>query len=409
MTFFHALVQERRKFGPLGWNIPYEFNDSDLDISKKQLELFLNDYDEIPYRVLNFLVSYINYGGRVTDAIDLRTIDVILLDFFNPSILDDYYRFSPSGIYFVPPVDNEHPHKSFVDYIDNLPVNPAPEIFGMHDNANIACAQAETFSMLGTILALQPRSSAGSGRTRDEVIEEMAASIYAKLPPMFDVETVSMAYPVVYHESMNTVLVQEVIRYNELLEVMRDSLPELQKAIKGLVVMSAELENMGNSLFNNQVPSSWEAVAYPCLKPIGSWVQELLDRLSFIFNWIENGTPNVFWISGFFFPQAFLTGTLQNFARKYTLPIDTVAFGFDFLDEPWQQIDAPPTDGCFIYGLYLEGARWDMESHSLGDSRPKELYTEMPVIHMKPEQNRSPPVEKNYRAPVYKILSRRGD
>lgn len=68
--------------------------------------------------------------------------------------------------------------------------------------------------------------------------------------------------------------------------------------------------------------------AYPSLKPLASWVQDLIQRVEFVQNWVDHGIPSVFWISGFFFPQAFLTGTLQNFARKNVFSIDTVSFGF---------------------------------------------------------------------------------
>lgn len=156
----------------------------------------------------------------------------------------------------------------------------------------------------------------------------------------------------------------------------------------------------------------WANAAYPSLKPLSSWVKDLILRLHFIDvslcmihnfdchfyyhliqhmqHWIEHGHPKSFWLCGFFFPQGFLTGTLQNHARKYQLPIDELSFKFTVLksyrnqEEYYnaaqrgeeaaldEQIDKPE-DGVIVHGLFMEAMRWDDENMTILDSLPGEM------------------------------------
>jgi len=402
-------VRERRRFGPLGWNIPYEFSAPDLRITLDQLKLFLDTYEEIPWQTLNYLTGECNYGGRVTDDKDRRCLLAVLSDVYTPSILDDGYRFSPSGTYYAPAEGN---HASYVEYVQSLPFNEGPEVFGLHDNADITSAIQETNALLTTALSLQARGGGGEGGSSWEVqLQELASDIESRMPALFDIEKVQVAFPVLFEESMNTVLVQELMRFNRLLNVVKRSLREVQLAIKGLVVMSSELEAMGVSMVQTRVPDMWATVSYPSLKPLGGYVQDLLQRLDFFRAWIEHGAPPVYWISGFFFTQSFLTGTRQNFARKYTIPIDEVSWDFQVLShaQEQEQRGKHPPDGSYVNGLFLEGANWDHEHGVLAESRPKELFVPMPIIWLLPKEDAK--VDYNvhsYNCPVYKTSERRG-
>ncbi|XP_029774824.1 dynein heavy chain 1, axonemal isoform X2 [Suricata suricatta] len=406
LCLFHGNVLERRKFGPLGFNIPYEFTDGDLRICISQLKMFLDEYDDIPYKVLKYTAGEINYGGRVTDDWDRRCIMNILEDYYSPPVLFHEHSYSASGIYHQ--IQPTYDLNGYLSYIKGLPLNDMPEIFGLHDNANITFAQNETYALLGAIIQLQPKSSSMGGQGREEIVEDVANNILLQSPEPINLQLVMAKYPVLYEESMNTVLVQEVIRYNRLLQVITQTLQDLLKALKGLVVMSSQLELMATSLYNNTVPELWKAKAYPSLKPLSSWVMDLMQRLNFLQSWIQEGIPAVFWISGFFFPQAFLTGTLQNFARKSVISIDTISFDFKVMHQSVSELKKRPQKGCYIHGLFLEGARWDPEAFQLAESRPKELYTEMAVIWLLPTPNRKIQDQDFYLCPIYKTLTRAG-
>ena len=245
--------------------------------------------------MLTFLGAEINYGGRVTDDKDSRLINNILQTYINAGTITDGHKFSESGIYNSPPAGTLD---DYLTYIKNLPLNPHPEVFGLHENAEITTNQAETRLTLETILSVQPRTSAGAGKSREQLIGELAAYIETRTPKAFSLEEVVTKYPTSYNESMNTVLTQEVIRYNRLLVVMADMLKNVQKALVGEVVMSEDLEKMANSLFDNQVPSKWADTGFLSMKPLSSWVQDLNDRVNFLEKWIDKGPPPTYWISG---------------------------------------------------------------------------------------------------------------
>ncbi len=77
-------------------------------------------------------------------------------------------------------------------------------------------------------------------------------------------------------------------------------------------------------------------------------------------------------------------------------------------DVEWESVTAAPESGCYIRGLYLEGARYDPTIKALNDSLPKQLYTLLPVMHLDPIKDRPVTTSHVYRCPVYKILSRQG-
>lgn len=193
----------------------------------------------------------------------------ILSLFYTPEILEDSHRLSPSGIYYAPPKGSID---SYIHHIKSFPLTAHPEIFGMHENADIAKDLAETNLLISSVILTQARSGGGGsgGKTKEEVTSDIASGILSNLSPDFDVAAAQRAYPVKYEESMNTVLIQELVRFNRLLKIVRESLQSVIKALKGLIVMNKELEEVATSLTLGKIPEMWAGRSYPSLKPLVS-------------------------------------------------------------------------------------------------------------------------------------------
>jgi dynein heavy chain len=234
----------------------------------------------------------------------------------------------------------------------------------------------------------------------------LAKDVAARIPQAFNVEDAMAKFPITYHNSMNTVLIQELLRYNKLVVIVHKQLSQLQKALKGEVVMSEDLLKVNNAFYDNKIPAPWMKKSFPSLKPLGAYVNDLIARLNFLNTWIESGEPAVYWLSGFFFTQSFLTGVMQNYARKKEIEIDTLVWDYTVMRE--STFAQQPEDGCYINGLYLEGAAWDPVAGTLCESLPKVLYVEFPIVYLRPCLAKEVKKGNFYECPLYKTLERRG-
>ena len=211
--------------------------------------------------------------------------------------------------------------------------------------------------------------------------------------------------------SLGVFLLQEMTRFNEMISSMQGQLKMLDRAIKGLVVMSADLEAMYNNFLFNQVPTRWtdKGNGYPTLQPLASWIEDFFGRLDFVKSWLIDGPPKTFWLSGFFFPQGFMTAVKQSYSRKYHIAVDTLLVGCE-LTKVLNHEDMPhkPEDGAYIYGMYMQGARFDTGTMFMHPSLPKIIFDQMPCILLVPMLKEKFSLKGCYTCPVYKTSERRG-
>lgn len=189
--------------------------------------------------------------------------------------------------------------------------------------------------------------------------------------------------------------------------MMEKSLIDLGKAIKGEAIMSEELDHMYQAFIKNQVPNLWVKYAYPSLKNLGNWYEDLKLRIEFFRGWYVKAKPVSFWLSSFYFPQGFLTSVLQSHSRKKEVAISKLKFNFSFKNADSNTLTSGPENGCYIHGLFMEGARIDPARMILVDNPPGVMNNQAPMIHFMPEEDYAYN-PNDYAMPLYKTIKRAG-
>ena len=140
---------------------------------------------------------------------------------------------------------------------------------------------------------------------------------------------------------------------------------------------------------------------------LSNWYADLILRIKELESWTSDfSLPSSVWLPGFFNPQSFLTAIMQSTARKNELPLDKMSLACEVTKKTKEEMQAPPREGAYIHGLFMEGARWDTNIGSICESRLKELHPLMPVMYIKALTQDKQEMRNLYDYPVYKTRQR---
>lgn len=400
LCFMHSTVQERRKFGSLGWGIPYEYNNGDLTACILFLEKHLYN-GSISWPTFQYMVCEAQYGGKITDSLDRRLFKTYTTSWLNAITCTEEFSFNPkvpifkiqdNFSYKVPNYDQIGQYHTF---IKSFPEIDSPEIFGLHPNADLTFRVKEVNALFNTLSDTQPKGGGGGsdGMSREDIVSEKAADIVARMPEAY----VEEEYKVRINKlggltvPLNIFLYQEIQRLQNVISKVSFLCKQLRLAINGEVVMTDVLEACLTSIYEAKVPNTWLVTVAGdefswILPTLGLWFTSLLARDDQNRTWLMSGRPNTYWLTGFFNPQGMLTAMKQEVCRKHQKDankwaLDDIIYHTEvtnYLNA--DSVKSPPAEGCYIHGLYLEGGAWSRDKEQLVESEPKTLFVPLPVL-----------------------------
>uniref|UniRef100_A0A7S3YCK6 Uncharacterized protein n=1 Tax=Lotharella globosa TaxID=91324 RepID=A0A7S3YCK6_9EUKA len=420
LCHYHAVIIERCKFGPKGWNRSYPFNTGDLENSGQVLSNYLergSGGDKIPWSDLQYIFGQILYGGHITDDWDRRLNETYMRFYFKNELLDgmELFPFSESYPDEKFPSPEPLPYDEYFTYIDEYLKVESPVAFGMHPNAEIAVRTLEGESLFKVVQELQPRGAddddeeSGEKKEEENPIRSLLNSILEKVKPIqYDTEDIATRIGAEERGPYQNVFLQECDRMNVLRDEIKMSLEELELGMKGELQMSDSMEALSSSLELNRVPNNWVAKAYPSLKSLAEWLDNLMERSEQLTRWCDEPTsiPVVTDLSLCFNPQSFLTSIMQVTAQTQQKELDKLTIMTDVTRKQPEEVETAVRDGAYVTGLYLEAARWDSKQACLEECYPRVLFDKVPVVVCRAVLREKLETNGVYTCPVYKTTFR---
>lgn len=389
LTWFHAVIQERLRYVPLGWTKTYDFNDSDLAAAFGTIDNWLNrvgkgraniDPANIPWDALRTLIKQSVYGGRIDSDFDQRLLDSFVDALFTPEAYNVYFDLVPNtrGTQVLNAPDGTKLER-FMTWVQALPDREPPAWLSLPPTAERVIAIAQGNALLGNLrrmrmLADDDDEAATPTKTKSQPVQqptwmralhERCGEWLERLPAKFN--TLPKATQD-NQDPLYRLFAREGTVGGKLLDQVRKDLADVVKVCQGELKQTNHLRALMSALTKGTIPDHWRRYKVPKAMAVAEWIANLARRLAQLdtIAGLENLSNVEVWLGGLFFPEAYVTATRQAVAHRKRWSLETLHLRLDIerLNDPGAYI---------IEGLVLEGASWGNDRMSLNNGESVRL------------------------------------
>ncbi|VVC32081.1 Dynein heavy chain, domain-2,Dynein heavy chain domain,Dynein heavy chain, domain-1,Dynein heavy chain, P- [Cinara cedri] len=424
--FLHGILLERKKYNKIGWSLPYNFEYSDYAICQQIINICLKKSEqyEIPWITIKYLIGEIIYGGKIIDNYDRRILLTYVEEYFGDFIYSSHQQFK---------FYNCKEHNKIIEYmemekkllrsntqstdlseaINTIPLYINPEVCGLNTNVLLEYHSSIVNLLWTDMIKLYPNVETVQDKIStdwDEVVQNTTADILNTLPELYNINKVKIFYGDKCSTPSIIVLLRELEKFNALVEVMKNTLTQLAEVFLGKVEMNSTLEEVSTCLYIRCVPACWIKCSPQTIKSLARYIKHLTKRTTQYSNWSQIREPLVMWLSGLHAPKSYLTSLIQSACRKYGWSIEHSMFYTSVTRWTCEsEVQREPDAGCYITGLYLEGAHWDMDKQCLTECISHSMLEKLPILAIIPVETRLLKLPKStITIPVY-VTSKRGN
>lgn len=367
LSLLHCVLSRRSRFPSNGWSSPFTLNAGDLELGANISFNLVNTFKENePWEGLRHLMGDIWLGGGLEDEYDKEIVGCFVRRHFNDEVTKGNYAFVEDCFYQVPAQSN---FEGMAKFIQSQPNEEACVLCGADAVETLLVERSEIEGALEPLKRVEFAKNKKAEITR-KTEENFVESLFKEIPEVgFTKNDIS---PVIYEGknklpyAHNMFLLQEMSRYNALIERIHSSTAKIAHFLRTGKPMPHSLEVIYASLAVGQVPE--EFTGYPWNHPVGEWVRNFKARLEYVLNWLKKGETKTYWLRAFIYPKGLLSSLLIASSQKSGEEIESIALAMQLTPyTKLEDIPEPNPHAYYLNGLYMVNAKYNEETKALDD------------------------------------------